>query len=87
MANSKCMHFTRDAAMVSAAFIWGFAGPLTYILCVVDTWHGRSSVPVKLLLNFTLDALAATFWPGAWIIWIIQANVGHIHNTPLGLLF
>ncbi|WP_442577899.1 hypothetical protein ACSBOB_20345 [Mesorhizobium sp. ASY16-5R] len=61
--------------------IWGLAGPITYIILVVDTWTGRSSVFVKLLLNLTLDAILAVIWPITWGIWLFQYFAGH--DSPL----
>jgi hypothetical protein len=60
------------------------AAPVTYILLVVDTWGGSSSVVVKLLICLTVDALAAAVWPGTWIFWIVMHLMGH--HTPLALV-
>lgn len=54
------------------------AGPVTYIINVVDTWHSRSSVFIKLLMNLTLDAILAAIWPITWVIWIVQSAAGQI---------
>ena len=63
------------------------AGPLTYILSVLDTWHGSSSVLVKILINLTLDAILAFIWPITWVLWIIMYVAGTATplNTILGL--
>jgi hypothetical protein len=72
-------------AMVPFAIGWAFASPVTYILAVVETWQSAYSVPVKLLLNFTLDPLTAAFWPFAWLFWGVMHYNGA--STPLRLLF
>jgi hypothetical protein len=74
----------QTAAMVPLGIAWGLAGPVTYILNVVDTWHSRASVPVKLLMNLTLDVFGAAIWPFTWIWWMIDAAIGN--HTPLSLL-
>jgi hypothetical protein len=74
------------ALLMPAWIVWSLAGPVTYILCVVDTWHGHSSVLVKLLINITLDGICAVVWPVTWIFWLIQIAAGHLQSTPLGLL-
>lgn len=60
-------------ALIAAplAFIWMFAGPITYILAVVQTWQGKGSVLWKLFASLTLDMILAALWPGTWIVWII----------------
>jgi hypothetical protein len=60
------------------------ATPLTFILNVIETWHGTASVPVKLLVNVTLDAFLAAIWPITWILWVVGAWLGY--PTPLSLL-
>ena len=57
------------------------AGPLTYVLSVLDTWHGSSSVTVKILINLTLDAILAFIWPITWVLWIVLYLAGA--ETPL----
>jgi len=65
--------------------VWSLAGPVTYILSVVDTWHSHASVVMKLVLSLTLDVFAASIWPGTWIAWAIWHFTGS--HTPLDLLF
>jgi len=64
---------------------WYIAGPVTYIVAVADTWHSPASVPVKLLISLTLDAILAGVWPVAWLLWIIEYFAGL--PSPLRLLF
>lgn len=73
------------AILTPISVAWYVAGPVTYILCVVDTWQGRGPVPVKLLMNFTLDAFLAVIWPITWVIWFVMNLSGQ--HTPLRLLF
>lgn len=61
------------------------AGPVTYILSIVDTWQGQSSVLVKLLVSLTLDAFLAAIWPITWILWVVMYSFGQ--HTPLNLIF
>lgn len=70
-------------AILTAPFfiVWGLAAPITYIINVVDTWQGRASVFVKILINLTLDALLAAMWPITWALWIIQEMAGG--RTPI----
>lgn len=65
--------------------VWVFAGPVTYILNVVDTWGSRSPVIVKLLINLTLDVVLALIWPITWLIWAVQLMMD-IECTPSRLL-
>ena len=62
------------------------AGPLTYVLSVLDTWHGSSSVTVKILINLTLDPILAFIWPITWALWIVLyvAGIETPLNTVLG---
>jgi hypothetical protein len=69
----------------SIGCLWMIAGPVTYILNVVDTWSGRNPVWMKLLINLTLDAFLAAIWPITWILWGIYELMGK--HTPLDLLF
>jgi len=71
--------------IVPLGIIWSFAGPVTFILSILDTWQTKMSVVWKLLFNFTLDALAATLWPITWLIWGVRMYLGY--HTPLGLIF
>jgi len=70
---------------VPATIAYVIAGPVTYILNVVDTWQGNSSIIVKLLINLTLDAFLAAIWPVTWVLWIVLHLSGQ--HTPLRLLF
>ena len=65
-------------ALAAAPFfiVYALAGPITYIINVVDTWQGRSSVFVKLLINLTLDAFLAIIWPITWLIWFVMWLAG-----------
>jgi hypothetical protein len=65
--------------------LWVVAGPVTYIICVIDTWSERSSVFVKLLINLTLDAFLGAIWPITWAIWIVMQMAGSA--TPLKTVF
>ena len=60
----------------SFGLVYMFAGPITFIVLVVDTWQSRASVPVKLLLSLTLDAFLAAIWPITWLLWAIQWMAG-----------
>ncbi|WP_162683142.1 hypothetical protein [Rhodobacteraceae bacterium DSL-40] len=61
------------------AFLFG--GPITYIISVVETWSGTTSIFVKILISLTLDAFLAAIWPFTWAIWIVMHIFGG--NTPL----
>jgi hypothetical protein len=65
--------------------VWAFAGPVTYVLLVVDTWRGTASIVVKLLICITLDVFLGAIWPITWILWIAMHFLGR--HTPLQLLF
>lgn len=67
------------SAPLGVVFMLG--GPITYIINVVDTWQGHSSVVVKLLINLTLDAFLAVIWPITWLLWILMHVTGN--DTPL----
>ena len=60
---------------------WAFAGPVTYILLVVDTWKGHSSIFIKIVMNLTLDAVLAAIWPITWIFWLVEHFQGG--STPI----
>ena len=79
------MERVAQVLMVPLAIAWSLAGPITYIISVVDTWHTRMSVFWKLFFNLTLDALLAGIWPITWVIWGIRHSLGS--QTPLDLLF
>lgn len=74
-------------ALVGGSFgiVWVFAGPITYVLCIVDTWKGGGSTIVKLLISITLDAILAAIWPITWAIWGFQKFFGY--HSPIDLLF
>jgi len=74
-----------QALSVPVGFVYFLAGPVTFILSVVDTWQTKMSVVWKLVFNLTLDAMTAAFWPIAWIVWGIKHYNGY--HTPLALLF
>ena len=74
-----------EALTVPAGIVYLLAGPITFILSVVDTWQTKMSVVWKLVFNLTLDAMIGAFWPVAWIVWGIRHAIGH--HTPLALLF
>ena len=61
------------------------AGPITYILSVVDTWNGDNPIWLKLVINLTIDAILAAIWPITWIFWGVRMFLGH--DTPLSILF
>jgi hypothetical protein len=56
--------------------------PITFIINVVHTWQGKASVPVKLLINLTLDAFLAAIWPITWCLWLVYELSGW-QKTPL----
>lgn len=64
-----------------------FATPITFVIGVVDTWQGRSSVLVKILISVTLDAFLAVIWPVTWLLWIGLELLGRSSplSTVLGL--
>ncbi|RWC38568.1 MAG: hypothetical protein EOS28_29430 [Mesorhizobium sp.] len=67
------------SAPLGIVFMLG--GPITYILNLVETWQGHSSVVVKILLNLTLDAVLAFIWPITWALWLLKYMSGG--DTPL----
>ncbi len=75
------------AGILGGAFglAWVVAGPITFILGVVDTWQGSSSAIVKILVSLTLDTFLAAIWPITWLLWFVF-RLGGSH-TPLDLLF
>ena len=79
------MEALKGALLAPVMILWMVAGPVTYILSVVETWQGNASVPVKLLINLTLDAFLAGIWPITWAIWGIWTWLGHY--TPINLVF
>ena len=64
------------------AVVWFLAGPITYIICVVDTWSGSANIFVKILISLTLDAFLAAIWPITWVLWIVQEFLFR-NDTPL----
>ena len=85
LAKPRLTERLTTAAIAPVLVLWYFAGPITYVVAVVDTWHSRASVPVKLLLNLTLDAFEAAIWPIIWPIWIVEYLAGL--PSPLRILF
>jgi hypothetical protein len=61
--------------------IYMVAGPVTFVLNVIDTWQQQIPVWAKLLVNLTLDAFLAMIWPVTWVLWIILEIFGR--ETPL----
>ncbi len=85
MDSNKIKEGFTTALMIPVFILWSIAGPVTYILNVVDTWRGSASVMVKILINLTLDALLAAIWPITWFLCIIMHLNGK--STPLRILF
>jgi hypothetical protein len=79
------MDTLKGSLLLPGAILWMLAGPLTFILSVVETWQGSASVPVKLLVSLTLDPFLAVIWPITWAMWSVQAWLGE--QTPLDLVF
>jgi hypothetical protein len=79
------MDTLKGALLLPGVILWTLAGALTFILRVVETWQGSTSVPVKLLVSLTLDVFLAGIWPITWAVWGIQAWLGE--QTPLDLVF
>jgi hypothetical protein len=71
--------------MAPVGIVYGLAGPVTYILSVVDTWQTKMSVVWKLVFSLTLDAMNAAFWPITWVVWGLKHYNGY--DTPLRLIF
>lgn len=65
------------------AIIFWIAGPVTYILLIVDTWQTRSSTLLKIVISLTLDAFMAAIWPITWLIWLFQYAIAKSYTTPL----
>ena len=70
------MEQIKTVLLVPLLFTTYFAGPATYVICVVDTWQSGASVFVKFLVSFTLDAIMAALWPITWAIWIVIELAG-----------
>lgn len=75
------MEWLKAIAAAPIGTIWFLAGPVTYIVAVVDTWQGQSSVVVKILINLTLDAFLAMIWPITWVLWLVWELMDK--GTPL----
>jgi hypothetical protein len=60
------------------------AGPVTYIVSVLDTWHRGGSPIANIIMNLTVDAFLGAFWPLTWVLWGIYYLTGH--HTPFGYL-
>ena len=69
---------------VPVGCVWMLAGPVTYVLEIVDTWQTNMSIVGKLVVCVTIDAILAGLWPVTWIIWIVQYFTGH--HSPLNIL-
>jgi hypothetical protein len=65
--------------------LYVFAAPLTFALCVIDTWSWKIPVFWRLVVICTVDAFLAGLWPGTWLYWLIASAWGH--ETPLRLIF
>ena len=61
--------------------VFMFGSPVTYIICVVDTWSTKGSVLVKILMNLTIDAFLSLIWPITWALWTLLHLMGR--DTPL----
>lgn len=59
----------------------GLAGPITYIICVIDTWSDMSSVLWKLFIGLILDIVLATLWPVTWFLSLLLEAFGT--RTPI----
>lgn len=70
------MEGLRNMFGATGAIVFAIAGPITYILNVVDTWQGNASAWLKIVINLTLDAVLAAIWPITWAIWIITEATG-----------
>lgn len=66
------MEAAKIATIAPLFVLWYVAAPITYIIAIVDTWHSHASVPVKLFLDLTIDALLSVIWPVTWVIWTIE---------------
>ena len=71
--------------MTALAITWSLAGPITFILAIVDTWHGHAAGWAKLLVSMTIDPFLAAFWPFTWLYWLVSSYNGN--HTPMSLLF
>ncbi len=60
----------RELATFPFAIAFSVAGPVTYIICIVDTWQGNLPVWAKLLFNLTFDAFLGLIWPITWLLWL-----------------
>lgn len=82
-----CPHLGGAMELVRGLFagiggiVWTIAGPITYIVLVVDTWSSYRSVVTKILIALTLDAFLAMIWPITWALWIISHLMGG--ETPI----
>jgi hypothetical protein len=65
--------------------LWSLGGLITFVFEVAETWRGTASVPTKLLINVTLDAICASIWPVTWGIWGIQSWLGY--PSAINLVF
>ena len=81
---SKFKENLKSALITPVMLTWILAGPITYILNVVHTWHGHAPIWLKLLINLTLDAFLAAIWPITWALWFVWRAMGR--STPLELI-
>ncbi len=58
------------------ALIWVFAGPVTYVLLILETWRSTASPVVKIIISVTLDPVLSAFWPVTWGYWIWEWSRG-----------
>lgn len=81
------MEMLKVAMATPFAIIWMFAGPITYIILIIDTWQSKSNVLIKFAINLTLDAFLAVIWPITWVIWLVSEtlDIGSSLSRVLGL--
>ena len=70
------MHVIKMAVAIPAGLFWMFAGPITYILLVVETWQSQRGAMMKIVVNLTFDVVLAAVWPLTWIIWLFSELLG-----------
>jgi hypothetical protein len=75
------METLKGLLMLPLVILWMLAGPVTFILGVVETWHGTASVPVKLLINVTIDVFLAGIWPITWALWVYKVGWATRHQS------
>jgi hypothetical protein len=62
------METFKGVLLAPVLILYSLAGPITYILSVLDTWDSRMSVFWKLFFNLTLDGIEAGLWPFTWTL-------------------